>query len=177
MLVKDFITNEIPTLKSFDTGDSVSPEKTVRQEDSVLNALALMARFKLAYVPVVNQEGVCVGYITRETLLEAMADACGMETPGSLIMLDLAVADYSLSDIARIAEANGARIETVLTRYAPSGRMQVLLKIDREDATAVIRGFERFNYPVVYYSMREGASQDSLQQRVAELLYYMEVTK
>ncbi len=51
----------------------------------------------------------------------------------------------------------------------------VSLKLDVDDVTILLRSFERFNYNVVYYFMREGEVTDTQKQRLAELLYYLEM--
>ena len=49
----------------------------------------------------------------------------------------------------------------------------ITLKIDLEDASPVIRSFERFNYTVLYHFMEKGMVDDMLRQRMNELLHYM----
>jgi len=56
-----------------------------------------------------------------------------------------------------------------------TGKILLLLKIDLEDASPVIRSFERFNYTVLYYFMKQGMIDDMLQQRVNELFFYMNI--
>ena len=47
------------------------------------------------------------------------------------------------------------------------------IKIDLEDASPVIRSFERFNYTVLFYFMKKGMVDDLLEQRMSELMYYI----
>ena len=49
------------------------------------------------------------------------------------------------------------------------------IKIDLEDVSPVIRSFERFNYTVLYYFMEKGMVDDLLQQRMEELVRYMNI--
>ena len=96
------------------------------------------------------------------------------EAAGSVIVLEMLPQDYVLSDIARIVEANNAHVINLLhTIDGDTGRIVITLKIDLEDASPVIRSFERFNYTVLYHFMETGMVDEVLQRRMDELLYYM----
>lgn len=219
MLVKDFITKELPVLKSFDTGEyalalmedfklkhlpllgdglyrclvserdllampdlSVTIGEPVLFAPSVLEnthiheALALITRYQLSLLPVVTVEGQYQGAITRDKLIDILSELCNAEASGSIIVLELIPQDYVLSDIARLVEANNAHVLNLLSYTdKETGRLQIIIKIDLEDASPVIRSFERFNYTVLYYFMEKGMVDDLLQQRMEELLHYMNI--
>lgn len=60
--------------------------------------------------------------------------------------------DYSMTDIARLIEANNAHVLSLLSYTdKTTGRLHLIIKIDLEDVSPVIRSFERFNYTVLYY--------------------------
>lgn len=217
MLVKDFITKELPVLKSFDSGAyalalmddfklkhlplvegsayrSLVTEKellampdpqaaigeagtfapSIREEALLYEALAQVVRYGLTLLPVVDGEGRYAGAVTRDKLVDALAELCHAEEEGSLVVLEVAPQDYSLTEIARLVESNRGHVMSLLTRIdRVSGRLLVLLKIDLEDASPVIRSFERFNYSVLYHSMEGGVVDEQLQERMNEVLYYM----
>ena len=50
-----------------------------------------------------------------------------------------------------------------------------MIKIDLEDASPVIRSFERFDYTVLYHFMERGQVDELLQWRMAEVLRYMDI--
>ena len=54
-----------------------------------------------------------------------------------------------------------------------TGRLIISIKIDLEDASPVIRSFERCNYTVLFYFMKKGMVDDLLEQRMSELMYYI----
>ena len=79
-----------------------------------------------------------------------------------------------IADIARLVEANNAHVLNLLSHQdKDTGRLLITLKIDLEDASPVIRSFERFNYTVLYHFMEKGMVDDMLRQRMNELLHYM----
>ena len=219
MLVKDFITKEIPVLKNFDTaeyalalmddfrlrhlpladdgiyvglvsekdllalpdprkpiGDLRVPALSVPVGGDLHEALGLMTRYGLSLLPVVDERNGYVGALTRDKLVDVLAELCGAEAEGSVIALELLPRDYSLTDVARIVESNQAHVISLLSMQdKDTGRLVVVLKIDLEDASPVIRSFERFNYTVLYHCMERGVVDEELQRRVGELVRYMNI--
>ena len=220
MLVKDFITNEIPVLKYCDTAEyalNLMDELKVKQlplvtgeglyrgmvEDKSLlevplltvpladvslldvsikgsaslhEALSLMARYGLSLLPVRSSGRPYVGVITQDRMVGCLADWCGANRDGSVIVLELEAHDFNLTELSRLVESNNAHVLSLLTRMDPdSGRWWVALKIDLVDASPVLRSLERFNYNVRYHFMEQGVVDERLQRRMRELVYYMNI--
>ena len=217
MLAKDFITKDIPVLKSFDTVEyalslmddfklrhlpvvddgvfigllSERELMSIPSFDSKINTqalfspsitelshlhevLAFMARYQLTLLPVVTVDGQYYGAIILEKMMEVLAGLSNAEAEGSVIVLEVSPQDYSLTDIARIVESNNAHILNVFSSLdKDTDKLQITLKIDIEDASPVIRSFERFNYSVLFHFMNKGMVDELLQQRMTELLHYM----
>lgn len=136
--------------------------------------LRLVVGFDLSLLPVVNENQELAGGITRSRLVDVLAEMCSAEREGSVVVLEMAPQDYALTEIARIVESNRAHILSVLSSLdKTTGKLIVTLKIDLEDASPVIRSFERFDYTVLYYFMKKGMVDDLLKKRMDELLFYM----
>ena len=219
MLVKDFITKEIPVLKSFDTGeyalalmddfklkhlpllsegiyrclvsekdllamadlttiigDPVLFAPSVQEDTHIHEVLALFTRYQLSLLPVVSEEGEYCGVVMRDRLIYILSELCNADTSGSVFVLEVMPHDYSMTDIARLVEVNNAHILSLLSYTdKTTGRLNLIIKIDLEDASPVIWSFERFNYTVLYYFMEKGMVDDLLQQRVEELVRCMNI--
>ena len=94
----------------------------------------------------------------------------------SLIILDVAIKDYTLSEIARLVEDNNARIVKLETLPLEDGlSFLVSLKMDVIDISAVLRSFERYSYNVVYYFMRKGEMNETYEDRLKELMHYLDI--
>ena len=94
----------------------------------------------------------------------------------SLIILDVAVKDYTLSEIVRLVEDNNARIVKLETLPLEGGMsLLVSLKMDVIDISAVLRSFERYSYNVVYYFMRKGEMNETYEDRLKELMHYLDI--
>lgn len=217
MLVKDFITKEIPLLKSFETGEyalalmddfklkhlpvlegnsyqclvsekdifsmprldepvgiPVNFAPTVTPEHHLYEVLRLVAGFNLSMIPVMNADKELIGAVTRDRLSDVFAEVCCVDREGSVVMLEMLPQDYELAEIARIIESNNAHVLSLFSHVDKiTGKLIVTVKIDLEDASPVIRSFERFDYTVLYYFMKKGMVDDLLKKRMDELLFYM----
>lgn len=108
--------------------------------------------------------------ITPEQFLEIT------ESENSLVILDVPVKDYTLTEIAKLVEDNNARITRLEVLPNNDGlSFLVSLKIDVSDLSAILRSFERFNYNVVYHFMKEGEINDTHDDRLKELLHYLDM--
>lgn len=98
------------------------------------------------------------------------------ETENSLLILEIPVKDYTLTEVARIVESNNAHVLSLSVMPISGGAdLLISLKLDVQDLSLVLRSFERFNYRVVYYFMREGVITDTQKERLDELMYYLEM--
>ena len=98
------------------------------------------------------------------------------EQEHSLIILDVPIKDYTLTEIARLVEDNNARIIRMEAFPLEDGiSLLVSLKMDVSDISAVLRSFERFSYNIVYYFMREGEMDESYEDRLKELMLYLDM--
>ncbi|WP_455628893.1 CBS domain-containing protein [Parabacteroides chinchillae] len=159
---------------SITIGEPVMFAPSVREDSHLHEALAIITRYGLSLLPVVSTEGIYSGAITRDKLIEALSELCNAEAEGSIIVLEMMPQDYVLSDIARLVESNNAHVINLLSHTdKDTGKLLISIKIDLEDASPVIRSFERFNYTVLYHFMEKGIVDDVLQQRMDELLHYM----
>lgn len=94
----------------------------------------------------------------------------------SLIILDVALNDYALSEIARLVEDNNARIFSLEVLPLKDGvSLLVSLKMDITDISAVLRSFERYSYKIVYSYMKEDGRHDNYEDRLNELMHYLDM--
>lgn len=121
----------------------------VRGGQHVYDVMKLLVERGLSVVPVLDMNGVYVGAIDEHMALRRLAEVTNVREPGSVVVLELNQHDYSLQEIARIVEGNGARVLSVYCHTLPdSARLEVTLKINREDISDILQTFERFEYEV-----------------------------
>ena len=147
-------------------GEPVLFAPAISENRHLHEALAMITRYGLSLLPVVSVDGTYLGAITRDRLVDALSELCNAEAAGSVIVLEMMPQDYSLTDNAHV-------LNLLSHQDKDTGRLLITLKIDLEDASPVIRSFERFNYTVLYHFMEKGMVDDMLRQRMNELLHYM----
>lgn len=147
----------------------------VSSRDHIYEIMRLMAELKLTLIPVVDDDQNYLGVVTMEDLLQYFAQSASLSEPGSILILDVARRDYSLAEIARLVESEGAAILNVfLTTYPNSARISVTLKINRQEIGRVLATFERFEYDI-RASFSETEFVDSLKERYDSLMSYLNV--
>jgi len=96
------------------------------------------------------------------------------DTENSLVVIEISLVDYTLTDIARIIESNNARIMNVFILPVADGNTLIIsIKLNLLDISPVLMSLERFNYKVLHYEMKEGVVTETHKERLDELLYYL----
>jgi CBS domain-containing protein len=141
----------------------------------IYDVMRLMYELKLTLIPIVDSHENYLGSVTLQSLLEQFASSLSVAEPGGVIVLEMSSHDYSLSEIARIVEANDAKILSVLMHSEPdSMRVEVSLKINRLDISAILQTFTRYNYNILL-SFSESDNQDDLRKRYDLLMNYLNI--
>lgn len=96
------------------------------------------------------------------------------DTENSLVVIEILLVNYTLTDIIRIVESNNARIMNVfILPVADGNTLLISIKLNLLDITPVLMSLERFNYKVLHYEMKEGVITETHKERLDELLYYL----
>ncbi|MCD7972776.1 MAG: CBS domain-containing protein [Candidatus Azobacteroides sp.] len=148
----------------------------VYENSSWTEVLDITAQFKLSILPVIAENNIYQGSATLELFIQKLAEVMGTGEEGSIIILETKPEDYSLSAISAIIEANKAKILSMFTTYEKETRRnEIYLKINRQDASAIIQGFERQNYTVRTCFMPHAVSDTILQNRIDEFFHYLNI--
>ncbi|MCF8335052.1 MAG: CBS domain-containing protein [Bacteroidales bacterium] len=136
--------------------------------------LEVASRLRLTVIPVINEEDEYLGMIKMVDLMHFFARLSAIEKKGGIIVLDLHMNDYSLSEIAQIVESNDAKILSMYIETRPNSvRMGVTLKLDVADLTSVIQTFNRYDYEVKASFMEVDKQEDLYNSRFDHLMRYL----
>lgn len=145
----------------------------VTQDQHVFDIIKMVSDCQLSNVAVTDEHQNYLGCITTEHLVDEVAKFSSVSDPGSIIVLDLNVNDYSMSEIARIVESNDAKIlSSFVTSHTDSVRMELTLKINKSDLSGIIQTFNRYNY-TVSASYHESKFDELMGDRYEELMKYL----
>lgn len=218
MLAKELITNDIPPLKTSDTGlkalewmdefrvshlpivnegkflglisdsdifDMNTPEEPIGNHklslmrpyvfegQHIYEVMRLIPTLNLTLVPVLDAEENYIGSISLKFLMQYVSQMAAVQEPGGIIVLELNVNDYSLTQIANIIEGNDARVLSLyITSLSDSTKMEITIKINKEDLTAILQTFQRYNY-TIKASFHQSEFIEDLKNRFDSFMNYI----
>lgn len=139
------------------------------------DVMKLVAEHKLSVVPVVDESENYLGMITAEHLLRFFGETGTFRDPGSILVLSMTRHDYSMAEIARIVESEGAILLSSFVQSIPdTSRIEVTIKLNSQQVGAIIATLERYDY-TVKASFNERQLQDALKERYDSLINYLNI--
>lgn len=195
-LMNDFKVSHLPLVNDTHFLGLVSEDDIIEMEDTyaeistidlkpnlvfihgwqhIYDAMKLMASQNITIVPVLDNKENYIGLISINSMLNYFADITSLQSPGAIIILEIAKHNYSLSEIARIVESNDAHIlSSYISSTADSTKIEVTLKIDKEDVNGIVQTFERFKY-VVHSFYKQKLDSDDTMDRFDSFMKYLNI--
>jgi acetoin utilization protein AcuB len=147
----------------------------IMANEHIYEVIKKVIQLNLSVIPVIGEELKYLGVITHESLLDYFAQSASMQQPGGILIIEVKSRDYSMSEIARLVESEGASIlSSLVTSRTNAHLVEITLKINRQELRAIINTFQRFNYNVKA-SFQENDYTQSLKERYDSLMKYLEV--
>lgn len=162
---------EIP----FENLQTIFNQVFVEEERHILDVFRTVAAHNLSLLPVVNSKNQYVGCITVTQLMHSFATIDPIKNAGGIIVLQLNLRDYDLVEIAGIIESNDAKIMGLYTySSSDSMKLEVTLKLNILDISAVLMTFNRYNY-LIKASFGQSDLDNLLRDRYDALMSYLNV--
>lgn len=148
----------------------------VTEEQHIYEAIELASRQNLSVIPVLDHNNHYKGLITLQDLVHFFADFSALKEPGAIIILDMSQNDYSLSQIAQIVESNNAKILSMyISSHSDTTRLEVTLKINKNDLSSIIQTFDRYNYIVSSTFMDQDDMNSFYESRYEMFMKYLNI--
>lgn len=148
---------------------------SVRDDQHIYDVMTIMHEHDLSLLPVVDDRNHYVGSILASDLSLRLAEITGVTNPGGIIVLEMNIHDYSLSEIAQIAETNNVRIlNSFVNSFKESTRIEVTIKLNTVDIEPVLQTFMRYDY-TIKASYTEADLNDNLSDRYDSLMNYLNI--
>ncbi len=145
----------------------------VRGGQHIYEVMKMFSERGLSVVPVLDEMGIYLGAITEHEALKKLAEVTNIHEPGSIVVLEMNQVDYSLQEIARIVEGNGGKVLSVYSNVLPStNRVEITIKINREDISDILQTFERYDH-FVKSTYQGSRFHDDLRDRYEELMRFI----
>ncbi|MET3980892.1 acetoin utilization protein AcuB [Mucilaginibacter sp. UYP25] len=121
----------------------------VLEEQHIYDVIRLFYERKLSVVPVLNNKKDYLGMISINTMNEYFAKLTSVSEPGGIIVLEVDNKNNSLAHMSQVVESDNAQILSSYTRTFPdSTKMEVTLKVNKQDISNILATFQRYNYDV-----------------------------
>ena len=147
----------------------------VKGADHIFDVIRIMSEFNLTVIPVVDSEDNYLGLIVQDDLLKFFAGIGSFTEPGSIIVLEMSKRDYSLAEVARIVESESAAVlSSFITTNLDSSKIDLTIKINRQDIQGIIKTFERFEYQIKA-SFQEADYFETFKDRYQSLMSYLNI--
>jgi len=148
----------------------------VIEDQHVFEVMEVLSRLKLSLVPVLDSSKNYLGVITLMELLHYFTELSALRHKGSVIVLEMNVNDFSLSQICQIVEGNDAKIlAAYITSHPNSTQMELTLKLNVTDVTSIKQTFQRYNYNVLGAYMKQDDESDLLNDRLNYLFKFLDI--
>lgn len=148
---------------------------SVRDDQHIYEVMTLMHENDLSLLPVVDDRNHYMGSILASDLSLRLAEITGVTNPGGIIVLEMNIHDYSLSEIAQIVETNNIKIlNSFVNSFKESTKIEVTIKLNTTDIEPVLQTFMRYNY-LVKASFTEADLNDNLSDRYDSLMNYLNI--
>ncbi len=184
MLLEEFKVNELPVVDEdqflgliaeddlIEITDEKLPLNTislskvhtfVRENQHVYDVIRLFHAQQLSVVPVLDMQNNYLGLININTLTDYFATLTAATEMGAIIVLEISNRDNSLAQMAQIVESDKAQVLSSYVRSFPdSTQLEVTLKINKKDVSAILASFNRYDYIVKAVFNQAQVDDDSM---------------
>ena len=145
----------------------------VKYNQHLFDIIEVLEKNNLSIVPVLDKENQYLGIITSRKLMYTIAKSATIQSAGGVIVLEMNNHDYSLTEIASIVESNNTRILSSYIISKPNSTdIEVTIKLNKQDITAIIKDFERHEYKISA-SYKEEETDIDFAERYESLMRFL----
>jgi acetoin utilization protein AcuB len=151
-------------------------EAFVGREQHIYDVLRIAFQNDAAFVAVLNEKKEYLGTIVVAETMSYFASMNAFNSPGGILVLAMAEAKYSLGEISRIIESNGAKVLSSGVMQDPEsvGNIKLVLKLNQPDLSRVIAALERFQYSIIG-QYHDSDFEDVDKKRLDNLFRYLNI--
>lgn len=149
----------------------------ITPKSHILEALKAVSGANLDVLGIVeNNQNKYAGSVKKSGLLDYFGQMHGIKATGSIITISVPERDFSVNEIARIVEANAAKILAVFTDIREDDPFNILvtLKTNLTDLSRVISALQRHNFTIVY-TFHQEEFQSTEKERLEHLLRFLSI--
>ena len=147
----------------------------VHENAHLYEIIKLATELKLTIIPVLDLNDNYIGVISDYDIVEAISEMTAAKESGSIIVISMNKRDYSLTEIAKLVESEGAMILSATVKVEPIGqKCDLTLKLNTSTINSIVATLERFDYEIKE-SYLESDFVESLKERYDSLINYLNI--
>ncbi len=147
----------------------------IHHHQHTYDLVKLMSSLNLSLIPVLDEQEMYKGCITLKGIVQNLSTMIAVQNPGGVIVLEMNQHDYSVTQIGNIIEGNDAKILSLHISSTPeSTKLEVTIKVNREDLSGIIQTFNRYNYSVKATFNTSGFDR-GMNDRLDEFLHFLNI--
>lgn len=146
----------------------------VRYETNWLDILETFAQNSTNIMPVLDENGRYIGYYELEDVMNFFNNTPFIREPGSVVIIEKGVLDYSFSEISQIVESNEGKIWGGFISKIENDVAQISIKIGRANFNDILAAFRRYSYNIIS-SHQEDTFIKDLRERSKYLEKYLNI--
>ena len=145
----------------------------VLEDQHIYDVIRMFYERQLTVVPVLDAKNKYLGLISINSLTEYFAQLTAIAQPGGIIVLEINNKNNSLAHMAQIVESDNAQIlSSYVCTFPDSTRMEVTLKVNKQDISAILATFLRYEY-TIKATFNHSADNDNSKDRYNSLMNYL----
>jgi hypothetical protein len=142
----------------------------------IFEIIDVCSQYSLTAVPVISDEKDYLGLIVLPELVLNFSNLINAGSSGGIIVIEVHVNDYSLSQIAQIVESNDAKILSMYVTLKPDSlRLSITIKLNTSELTSIIRTFERYEYEIKATFEEKDTMKEIIKDRYDSLMNYLKI--
>ena len=148
----------------------------VYDHQHIYEVIELVASLKLTVIPVLSEKKDFLGLITLHDLLQGFSKVTAVDKHGAIIVLEMNIIDYSLSEISQIIESENLKILSLYVSDSDaSTKIDVSIKLNTTDISRVIQSFNRYSYTIKASFLEDNEMNNMYQNRFDEFMRYLNI--
>lgn len=161
--------------ESLDKAEFLKFRPAVFESMHSIEAIKIVKEFKLSVLPLLDDDKKYIGSITAENLFNYITETNTFKQEGGIVMLRVSPLEYSLAEIARLAESDNIILQGVLVHQLDEeNMMSVTLKTNKADLRSFVATLERYEYQIeAIFNAHRG--EDTIQDNYKALMRYLDL--
>ncbi|MFT5054188.1 MAG: acetoin utilization protein AcuB [Granulosicoccus sp.] len=146
----------------------------VTDDQHIYDVLRTITAADVSVIAVLESNGDFLGSVTLHDLLIKFEALTAISQAGGIVVLEIEQNDYSLAKIAHVIESNDSKILSSYVSNKSNSRMELTIKVDREELAPILQSLERHEY-VVVGAFQEKQQLDDLRNRYDSFMRYINI--